>query len=154
MEFIVATLERKEIHIMKELSDFFSPAVFSKNKFRNRRFTLAGVMLLGLTLAVAATTISANEYEASDVDSPPKLVRQMPIKYPSQAKKDGITGKVVVRCLIGADGKTAKMEVVESEPVGIFDDSALSTLKYWQFRPGVKQGEMVATWVKVPIKFE
>jgi protein TonB len=78
----------------------------------------------------------------------------MPIKFPAQAKRDGITGKVVVRCLIGTDGKADKMEVVESEPAGIFDESALSTLKYWQFRPGIKQGEMVATWVKVPFKFE
>jgi protein TonB len=76
------------------------------------------------------------------------------VKYPSQAKKNGITGKVIIRCLIGVDGKAAKLEVVESEPAGIFDDSALSTIKYWQFRPGIKSGELVATWVKVPFKFE
>jgi protein TonB len=112
------------------------------------------VLLLGLILTVAATAMAATEYDASDVDKPPKIVRQMPIKFPAQAKKEGITGKVVIRCLIGTDGKAGKMEIVESEPAGIFDESALSTLKYWQFRPGVKSGEMVATWVKVPFKFE
>jgi protein TonB len=78
----------------------------------------------------------------------------MPVKYPAQAKKNGITGKVIVRCLVGVDGKAGKLEIVESDPEGIFDDSALSTLKYWQFRPGIKGGELVATWVKVPFKFE
>ena len=138
----------KELFVCKRL------AVFSKNKVRNHRLALAGVLLLGLIVAAAATTMAATEYEAADVDSPPKLVRQMPIKFPAQAKKDGITGKVVVRCLIGTNGKADKMEVVDSEPAGIFEESALATLKYWEFRPGVKEGEMVATWVKVPFKFE
>jgi protein TonB len=103
---------------------------------------------------IATISSAATEYDAADVDTPPKIVRQMPVKYPSQAKDSGITGRVIVRCLIGVDGKANKLEVVESEPAGIFDDSALSTLKYWQFRPGIKNGELVATWVKVPFKFE
>ena len=139
---------------MKELFTCIKPAVFSEKRFLHYRFALMGVLLLGLIVTIASATLAANEYDVSDVDSPPKLVRQMPIKFPAQAKKDGITGKVVIRCLIGTNGKTEQMEVVESEPAGIFDESAMSTLKYWEFRPGVKQGEMVATWVKVPIKFE
>lgn len=139
---------------MKESFACSISAVFSKNNFKNHRFALVAVLLLGLLVTVAVTAMATTEYEASDVDNPPKLVRQMPIKYPAQAKRDGIKGKVVVRCLIGTDGKADRMEVVESEPSGIFDESAMATLKYWQFRPGVKQGEMVATWVKVPFKFE
>jgi periplasmic protein TonB len=138
---------------MKKLFDF-APDSSLKNKFSNHRFALAAVLLLGLIIAVTATAMAATEYDASDVDKPPKLVRQMPIKFPADAKRKGITGQVVVRCLIGTDGKAGKMEIVESEPAGIFDESAISTLKYWQFRPGVKSGEMVATWVKVPFKFE
>lgn len=140
--------------MMKEFFARIAPAVFFRKKLGDHRLTCTGVLMLGLVVAVAATTMAATEYEASDVDSPPKLVRQMPIKFPAQAKRDGITGKVVVRCLIGTNGKADKMEVVESEPAGIFEESALSTLKYWEFRPGVKSGEMVATWVKVPFKFE
>ena len=139
---------------MKALYDCITPAVFFKNTFRNHRLALSVVLLIGLIFTVGATVKAATEYDAADVDKPPKVVRQVPIKFPAQAKRDGITGRVVIRCLIGTDGKADKMEIVESEPVGIFDESALSTLKYWQFRPGIKQGEMVATWVKVPFKFE
>lgn len=139
---------------MKELFDCMTPAVFFKRTFRNHRLALAGVLLLGLIVTVSTAAMAAAEYEVAEVDKPPKLVRQMPIKFPAKAKRDGITGKVVVRCLIGTNGKADKMEIVNSEPAGIFDESAMSTLKYWQFRPGVKKGEMVATWVKVPFKFE
>ena len=124
------------------------------NHLNNGKLPLIGILMLLLVFCMATISSAAPEYDAADVDSPPKIVRQMPVKYPAQAKKDGITGTVIVRCLIGVDGKADKLEVVESEPAGIFDDSALSTLKYWQFRPGIKSGELVATWVKVPFKFE
>jgi protein TonB len=139
---------------MKELLGFASHAVFSKNHFTVNKLLLAGIMLLCFVFCLTATSSAATEYDASDVDSPPKIVRQMPVKYPAQAKKDGITGKVIVRCLIGVNGKADRFEIVESDPAGVFDDSAVSTLKYWQFRPGIKSGELVATWVKVPFKFE
>ena len=138
---------------MKSSFNSFSPVV-SRNKFRSPRLALAGVLLIGLIFTAVATAMAAAEYDAADVDKPPKVVRQMPIKFPADAKRNGITGKVVVRCLIGTNGKADKMEIVDSEPAGIFDESAMSTLKYWEFRPGIKEGEMVATWVKVPFKFE
>jgi protein TonB len=139
---------------MKELFACGKSSIVSKNHMKKTRFSLVGLVALLFVFCMASIASAAPEYDASDVDSPPKLVRQMPVKYPSQAKKDGITGKVIVRCLIGVDGKAGKLEVVESEPAGVFDDSALSTLKHWQFRPGIKSGELVATWVKVPFKFE
>lgn len=126
----------------------------SKNHLGKGRLPLVGMVMLLLVFCMAAISPAVTEYDVADVDSPPKIVRQLPIKYPASAKKNGITGKVTVRCLINVDGKAERLEVVESEPTGIFDDSALSTLKYWQFRPGIKSGELVATWVKVPFKFE
>jgi protein TonB len=137
---------------MKEL--YGLTPVSSKSTFKTGSWILSGTALLVFVFCIAFAASAATEYSASDVDSPPKIVRQMPVKYPAQAKKNGITGKVIVRCLVGVDGKAEKLEIVESEPAGIFDDSALSTLKYWQFRPGIKGGELVATWVKVPFKFE
>jgi TonB family protein len=110
-------------------------------------------LLLWVIFSVACV-VSAAEYDASDVDKPPKLVRQMPPKYPPEAKRHKTEGRVVVRCLITAKGKADRMEIVESEPAGVFDESALKAIKYWQFRPGVLKGEMVDTWVKIPLSFE
>jgi periplasmic protein TonB len=114
----------------------------------------AVLLLVSWMFFSVAVVAGAAEYEASDVDSPPKLVRNMPVNYPPQAKRDRVEGRVVVRCLIDAKGKADKMEVVESEPAGVFDETALKSLKYWQFRPGVLKGEMVATWVKIPLSFK
>jgi protein TonB len=139
---------------MKELFDCLKMSVVWKNHTITGRFSLVTLIVTLFVFCMASMSFATPEYDASEVDSPPKLVRQMPVKYPKEAKKDGITGKVIVRCLIGVDGKAGKLEVVQSEPAGVFDESALSTLKHWQFRPGIKSGELVATWVKVPFKFE
>lgn len=122
---------------------------------RKPNVLLAAALFL-LSWMIVSVTIGANaaEYDASDVDKPPKLVRQMAPKYPPDAKRTKTEGRVVVRCLITAKGKADKMEIVESEPAGVFDESAMKAIKYWQFRPGVLKGEMVDTWVKIPLTFE
>ena len=121
---------------------------------RNRAIQIltAGGLLLLSTLWVSIAT--AQEYEASEVDTPPKLVRSMPVTYPPLAEKQEIEGRVVVRVLINSKGKAEKMEVVESEPENLFDEAAMKSLKYWQFRPGILGGELVATWVKIPLSFK
>jgi protein TonB len=112
---------------------------------------MGGLLLLSMVLVSSA---AAQEYEASEVDTKPKIVRQMNITYPTLAKRNGQEGRVVVRVLIGTKGKAEKLEVVESEPEGVFDEAALKSLKYWQFRPGILGGELVATWVKIPLTFK
>ena len=119
---------------------------------RAYRFLSMGSLLLFLVIWVSMA--SAQEYDASDVDTMPKIIRQMPVSYPAEAKRGGLEGHVVVRVLIGTNGKADKMEVVESEPEGVFDEAALKSLKYWQFRPGILGGELVATWVKIPLSFK
>lgn len=115
--------------------------------------SFSGLILLAGLFIFSPMAADGAEYEASEVDSPPKLVRQMPITYPSDAKRNKVEGRVVVRCLIGTKGKTEKTEIVEAEPAGVFDGNVLKSLKYWQFRPGIKDGDLVSTWVKIPLSF-
>jgi protein TonB len=112
---------------------------------------MAGLLLLS---AIFSSAAAAQEYEAKDVDTKPKIIRQMPVNYPSLAKRNGVEGRVVVRVLIGKKGKAEEMKVVASEPEGIFDENALKSLKYWQFRPGILNGELVPTWVSIPLTFK
>jgi protein TonB len=108
-------------------------------------------MVISVVLASGA---AAQEYEAKEVDTKPKIIRQMPITYPPLAKRSGVEGRVVVRVLIGTKGKAEKMEVTVSEPEGVFDENAMKSLKYWQFRPGILDGELVSTWVSIPLTFK
>ncbi len=116
-----------------------------------RIFATVGLLLLSIMWGSVAV---AQEYEVSEIDTPPKVIKSNPVTYPTLAKRSEIEGKVVVRVLIGVKGKADKMEVVESEPKGMFDEAALKSLKYWKFRPGLLGGELVATWVKIPLSFK
>ncbi len=135
-----------------------APELITGEKNRGNRklcfFSAASLLLLSLIWVSVSLAQGATEYNASEVDSPPKIVRQHPITYPTLAKRSGQEGRVVVNVLIGTNGKADKMEVMESEPEGIFDDAALKSLKYWQFRPGIKEGKLVPTWVKIPLTFK
>ena len=128
-----------------------------KSLGKNRKlYTLLPTMVFLLAFVITSTAIHANtvEYDASEVDNPPKLVRQTPVQYPPKAKRNNVEGRVVLRCLITTDGNADKIEVIESDPEGVFDENAMRSLKYWKFRPGVLKGEMVNTWVKIPMNFK
>lgn len=94
------------------------------------------------------------EFELSEVDTPPRVTRKAPAMYPFGAKRTGIRGKVIIRCLVGIDGIARKHKVVLSEPEGVFDEASLQALKRWRFKPGILAGEPVPTWVRVPYIFE
>jgi protein TonB len=126
-------------------------SIFAEGNRTSRILAMGVLLVLSVVLASAAM---AQEYEAADVDTKPKVIRQMPINYPTLAKRNGVEGRVVVRVLIGKKGKAEKMEVVQSEPEGIFDENAMKSLKYWQFRPGILNGELVPTWVSIPLSFK
>ena len=59
-------------------------------------------------------------------------------QYPRRALLREIEGHVLVGFTILPDGTTADLEVLESEPVGVFDRSALEAVRRWRFEPGSK----------------
>ena len=93
-------------------------------------------------------------FELSEVDTPPRILRRFNPVYPFGAKKQGLTGKVTIRCLIGTDGKASRLKVLVSKPEGVFDEAALAAVERWRFKPGILGGEAVPTWVRIPITFE
>ncbi len=93
------------------------------------------------------------EFELTEVDTPPRVTRKVPPVYPFKAKRKGVNGHVMIRCLVGINGKPGKLKIIESVPEGVFDDAGLSAVQKWRFKPGVLGGEPVPTWVRIPFKF-
>jgi len=74
------------------------------------------------------------------------------IKYPEKARKMGLEGKVIVKILVSKEGKVKSAEIVESVDE-IFEQPALDAVKDVKFKPGLKDGVAVETWVNLPIEF-
>ncbi len=88
------------------------------------------------------------------VDQPPRPTRQTPLQFPPSARKQGVEGYVVLSLLISAAGEIEKVEVLESNPSGLFEESAVKGVKDWRFEPAQYQGRNVRVWAKQRIRFD
>ena len=92
--------------------------------------------------------------ENPDVTAVP-LYRLIPKPvYPSRSRDRGEEGVVIIAVLVGNDGNVLDAYVSESSGFPLLDGSALSTVtERWRFKPGMRRGKAVPSWVRVPIKF-
>ena len=110
----------------------------------------------GLAAAGGSSTgtgTHGGEYNADAVDQVPQALHRVEPTYPSRARKQGICGRVVLRFLVEPDGHVSRPSIVESNPQGYFEQSALEAIRHWRFKPGIYRGKAVATWVTLPIQF-
>lgn len=73
--------------------------------------------------------------------------------YPALSRRLGEQGKVVVRVLIGVDGKAQQAEIRSSSGYDRLDQAALATVRSWRYVPGTRGGVPEAMWFNVPINF-
>lgn len=88
------------------------------------------------------------------VDAPPRPTYQAPVNYPPRARSQGVQGYVVLSVLISAAGEIEKVQVLESEPSGVFEDSAVRGVRNWRFEPAQYQGRNVKVWARQRIRFD
>ena len=55
-------------------------------------------------------------------------------------------------CLVNAQGRVEEVQIENSSRVE-FEKPALEAIRKWRFRPGVKDGKDVATYLRCPIAF-
>lgn len=110
----------------------------------------------GADLADAASILGEGSGTMTDdtVDVPPRPIAQGPMPYPPRAKAQGITGYVLLSVLIGPTGVVERVKVLEANPSGIFDDTAIAGVQSWKFEPASYQGENVRVWVTQRVRFD
>lgn len=75
-------------------------------------------------------------------------------KYPSEARRKGWEGTVVLRTSIGKNGYPFKLELEKTSGYAILDETALKTVKTWQFRPAYIGDMPIESTARVPVRFE
>lgn len=68
------------------------------------------------------------------------IVRVLP-RYPSRALNRGIEGWVLLEFAINELGQAVELVVVEADPKGVFDRSAMTAIKKWKYRPMMEDGK-------------
>lgn len=103
--------------------------------------------------------IGAGPYIGSRPQLPTTLAAEpvprmrFPPRYPQRALMRHIEGKVVLRFTINPDGSVSDAEIVEADPPGYFEQSALRAISRWQFHPKVVDGKAVSRTATQTISF-
>ena len=92
------------------------------------------------------TAADAGLADGSVADTPPRLLARPDLSryYPADARRRHITGRTTVRLAIAADGTVTEVEVLRSQPAGVFDRAAREAAARLRFRPARKGGAPVA----------
>ena len=122
-----------------------------KDKLPQNR--LAAFVAVAVSVLLMANTAAANMPSPKNhaernghVTNEPKVNEASPIArvsptYPEDAAKANTEGFVVLQFDITETGATDNVTVVKSSPEGVFDKSASSALKRWQYKPRVQNGQ-------------
>jgi protein TonB len=86
------------------------------------------------------------------VEKEPHLVEGPAPVYPQLAREAQIEGTVIVRVLVGKDGKVKETLLVRSAH-DLLDRAALAATRDYVFTPAVQNGRPVAVWVSIPFRF-
>lgn len=95
----------------------------------------------------AAPVIELPSSKAAYLDNPSP-------PYPSMSKRLGEQGTVLLRVMVGIDGKASEVQVKRSSGYERLDHTALKTVQGWTFRPGTRNGTPEPMWYDVPIVFQ
>lgn len=82
---------------------------------------------------------------------PEEIDRVVP-RYPSQARRDGVEGAVVIRGIVRRDGRIDDVEIIKDLPGGL-GDAARDAVRRWRFRPATYQGEPIDVYYTVTVNF-
>jgi TonB family protein len=115
-------------------------------------------------LAAAAAVAVADPAPASlpsDLKNPAGAVYMVPPPgqplrfYPDKAAREGVSGVVRIRCLIGKAGELKHCTILSEDPPGYdFAEAAALMSGYFHARPAARDGERTAgKTVVIPIRF-
>jgi TonB family protein len=105
-------------------------------------------------LAQAPTTAPAQDpvYSLGNGVTAPKLVHSVEAGYTEQARKDKISGTVMIDFVVGKDGVPRNFQVIKSLGDGL-DDSATSAISEYRYQPAMKDGAPVSVHFSATVTF-
>ena len=97
------------------------------------------------TTSTIATPLTGVQLQYETAPSPP---------YPPVAARSRLQGEVMLKILVGIDGKPLEVEIHKGSGHRILDETAKRfVLKHWRFKPAMQNGQAVQAYGLVPIDF-
>jgi protein TonB len=99
-----------------------------------------------------AETMQQDAFDVADLEKRPEALSQTPPTYPPELRKQKIEGTVTVVFVLSEQGRVEEPRV-ENSSRPEFEKPALEAIRKWRFRPGMKSGQPVRTYIRIPMRF-
>jgi len=100
----------------------------------------------------AVETVQQDVFDVADLQKRPEAVSQVAPTYPPELRKAKVEGMVTLAFVLSEDGKVEDPRV-ENSSRPEFEKPALEAVRKWHFRPGMKDGQPVRTYIRLPMRF-
>jgi periplasmic protein TonB len=111
--------------------------------------------LCGLITAATGTdpgAAAARYWPAAKLDTRPQIKTQVMPEYPRELPS-GVRGRVMLELRVSATGNVEKIRVVEAQPPGRFEASAVRAFSAARFTPGLRKGKPVPSLLRFEVTF-
>jgi TonB family protein len=123
------------------------------------RTSLAFSLLLffAIPLALKAQDPAETKPSQKDTDSkhhevtPAHLISRVTPKYPKEARKQHVEGKVRLHAIIAKDGSIKQLMVVSGDPLLV--DAALKAVRQWRYSPNLLDGRPTEVDTTIDVEF-
>lgn len=107
----------------------------------------------GETHSVAAAAATQEEaFNVADLEKRPEAVTQVAPAYPPELRKAKVEGVVTMVFVLDEKGRVEDPRV-ENSTRPEFEKPALEAIRKWRFTPGMKDGQPVRTYIRIPMRF-
>ena len=93
-------------------------------------------------------------YDAMEVDKRAEPAIPVQLRFPPFGLHSQKSGKVILLLLISETGSVDQVEILDSQPPGIYENSALATFSMIPFVPAIKDGRPVRSRKTIQIDYE
>ena len=128
--------------------------IFSLNSCASKKPKPAAVHNEQKAVNRADTDVQEKVYSLNEIDRYPMAIKVAPPRYPFEAVKEKLQGRVVVGFILTKDAKIKDPYIVDANPPKIFDEAAIDAVLRSQYQPGYKDGKPVNVKVRTPILFQ
>lgn len=129
-------------------------AMLKQHKRKALPWLSGQVLVVGLCVGLGGIAWAGQGTGAAPVQVNAKPKEMAAPQYPRSAFEQGLSGEVLLRVEVDAQGRTGDIRVLTSTPAGVFDAASIAAAKQWTFEPALRDGKAVATALKIPMSFK
>ncbi|WP_262071793.1 MULTISPECIES: TonB family protein [unclassified Stenotrophomonas] len=129
-------------------------AMLKQHKRKALPWLSGQVLVVGLCVGLGGIAWAGQGTGAAPAQVNAKPKEMAAPQYPRSAFEQGVSGEVLLRVEVDAQGRTGDIRVLTSTPAGVFDAASIAAAKQWTFEPALRDGKAVATALKIPMSFK